>query len=79
MKYRERIAAYQRLREQPLWKLLASDRAPVLVGLLQGLLMEGDRRLTASVLHERLQNQRDAVNAYQVGVELRRTAQAYMG
>ena len=33
MKYRQRIAGYQRLREQPLWKLLASDRAPVLVGL----------------------------------------------
>ena len=32
MKYRDRIAAYQRLREQPLWKLLAADRAPVLVG-----------------------------------------------
>lgn len=78
MKYRERIAAYQRLREQPLWKLLASDRAPVLVGLLQGLLLEGDRRLGASVLAERLQNQLDALNADQLDVELPRTAQAYI-
>jgi hypothetical protein len=77
MKYRETIASYQRLREQPLWKLLASDRAPVLIGLLQGLLMESDRRLGASVLHERLQNQLDALNADQLDVELPRTAQAY--
>ena len=78
MKYRERIAAYQRLREQPLWKLLASDRAPVLVGLLQGLLLEGERRLPAAVLVERLQNQLDALNADQLDLELPRTAQAYI-
>jgi hypothetical protein len=78
MKYRDRIAAYQRLREQPLWKLLAADRAPVLVGLLQGLLMENDRRLGAAVLHERLQNQLDALNAEQLEMELPRTAQAYV-
>lgn len=78
MKYRERIAAYQRLRDQPLWKLLASDRAPVLVGLLQGLLLEGERRLGAPVLAERLQNQLDVLNADQLDVELPRNAQAYI-
>ena len=78
MKYRQRIAGYQRLREQPLWKLLASDRAPVLVGLLQGLLLEADRRLAGSILAERLQQQLDALNANELDVELPRTAQAYI-
>ncbi|MGV8961626.1 MAG: DUF3375 domain-containing protein [Stenotrophomonas sp.] len=78
MKYRDRIASYRRLREQPLWKLLASDHAPVLVGLLQGLLLEGERRLPGSVLSERLQQQLEALNADELSVELPRTAQAYI-
>ncbi len=78
MKYPLRIAGYQRLREQPLWKLLASDRAPVLIGLLQGLLLEADRRVPGSILAERLQQQLDALNADELDVELPRTAQAYI-
>ncbi|MBD9536190.1 DUF3375 domain-containing protein [Stenotrophomonas sp. STM01] len=78
MKYPKRIAGYQRLREQPLWKLLASDRAPVLIGLLQGLLLEADRRVPGSILAERLQQQLDALNAEELDVELPRTAQAYI-
>ena len=78
MKYPQRIAGYQRLREQPLWKLLASDRAPVLIGLLQGLLLEADRRVPGSILAERLQQQLDALNAEELEVELPRTAQAYI-
>ncbi|MGH8053529.1 MAG: DUF3375 domain-containing protein [Stenotrophomonas sp.] len=78
MKYPQRIAGYQRLREQPLWKLLASDRAPVLIGLLQGLLLEADRRVPGSILAERLQQQLDALNADELDVELPRTAQAYI-
>jgi len=34
MRYRERIAGYRQLRERPLWKLLAADHAPELIGLL---------------------------------------------
>ena len=78
MKYRQRIAGYQRLREQPLWKLLASDRAPVLVGLLQGLLLEADRRIPGSILAERLQQQLDTLNGEELEVELPRTAPAYI-
>lgn len=77
-KHRARIAGYQRLREQPLWKLLAADHAPELIGLLQTLLLEGERRLPASVLHERLQQRLDALNATQLSRELPRTAQAYV-
>ncbi|MFT4249302.1 MAG: DUF3375 domain-containing protein [Pseudomonas sp.] len=78
MKHRARIARYRNLREQPLWKLLAADHAPEVLGLLHGLLLEGERRLPAGVLHERLQRLLDELNAEQLSRELPRTAQAYV-
>jgi len=45
-----RIAGYHHLHDQPLWRLLAADHAPKLDGLLQTLLLHGDRRLPASIL-----------------------------
>ncbi|TXH64215.1 MAG: DUF3375 domain-containing protein [Thermomonas sp.] len=78
MKIRARIAGYRKLREQALWRLLAADHAPEVIGLLQTLLMEGDRRLPASILHERLQHQLDAINASELSRDLPRTAQAYV-
>ncbi|MDG2524103.1 DUF3375 domain-containing protein [Stenotrophomonas sp. HITSZ_GD] len=78
MKHRERIAAYRQLRERPLWKLLAADHAPELIGLLQGLLLDHERRLPSAVLHERLQRQLDALRADELSRELPRTAQAYV-
>lgn len=78
MKLQARIAGYHRLREQPLWRLLAADHAPELAGLLQTLLLDGERRLPASILHERLQHQLDAINASNLPRELPRTAQAYV-
>ncbi|WP_305806526.1 DUF3375 domain-containing protein [Stenotrophomonas sp. YIM B06876] len=78
MKYRPRVARYRHLREQPLWKLLAADHAPEVIGLLQSLLLEGERRLPAAVLHERLQQQLDDLNAGQLLHELPRPAQAYV-
>lgn len=78
MKHRERIAGYRQLRERPLWKLLAADHAPELIGLLQGLLLDQDRRLPSAVLHERLQRQLDALRADELSRELPRTAQAYV-
>jgi hypothetical protein len=73
-----RVAGYRRLREQPLWRLLAADHAPELVGLLQTVLLEGDRKLPGSVLLERLQQHLDAINASDLPRELPRTAQAYV-
>src|SRR5690606_35043030 len=78
MKHRERIAGYRQLRERPLWKLLAADHAPELIGLLQGLLLDQERRLPSAVLHERLQRQLDALRADELSRELPRTAQAYV-
>ncbi|HUA80461.1 MAG TPA: DUF3375 domain-containing protein [Dyella sp.] len=78
MKLQARIAGYRRLREQALWRLLAADHAPELIGLLQTLLQDSERRLPGSVLHERLQQHLDAVNASDLPRELPRTAQAYV-
>ncbi len=78
MKHRERITRYRHLREQPQWKLLAADHAPEIIGLLQGLLMDGDRTLPASVLNERLQRALDQLNGDELSRELPRTAQAYV-
>src|SRR5579884_3769067 len=48
------IAAYRHLRESPVWRLLASRHAPVIIGLLQTHLLEADRRLPASVFQQRV-------------------------
>lgn len=78
MKLQARIATYRRLREEALWRLLAADHAPEITGLLQTLLMDGERTLSASVLFERLQHHLDAINASDLPRELPRTAQAYV-
>ncbi|GLQ95228.1 DUF3375 domain-containing protein [Dyella acidisoli] len=77
MKLQARIATYRRLREEALWRLLAADHAPEIIGLLQTLLMDGERTLSASILFERLQQHLDAINASDLPHELPRTAQAY--
>lgn len=78
MKHRARIARYRALREQPLWKLLAADQSPEVIGLLQTLLLDSERGLPAAVLHERLQRMLDDLNVDQLSRELPRTAQAYV-
>ncbi|MGA3257412.1 MAG: DUF3375 family protein, partial [Bryobacteraceae bacterium] len=70
------IATYRRLREQSLWRLLASANGPAVIGLLQTHLFEGDRRLPASILYERLD--RDLEDLRAQGVDLPQTAQAYV-
>lgn len=76
MKTRSRIATWQRLRQQPTWKLLAADNAPLICALLQSLLLDDERQLPASLLHERLARELDELRAY--GHVLPRTAQAYV-
>ena len=44
------IATYQRLREQPLWRLLAAHHGPIIVGILQTHLDETVRSVPASIL-----------------------------
>jgi Protein of unknown function (DUF3375) len=70
------IATFRRLREQSLWRLLASANGPAVMGLLQTHLFEGDRRLPASIFYERLN--RDLQDLLAQGEDLPRTAQAYV-
>jgi hypothetical protein len=79
MKVPSRIAAYRRLREQAVWRLLAADHAPEVIALLQTVLEGGAPQLPASLLHERLQYALDALNnTADLPHELPRTAQAYV-
>ncbi len=76
MKTYTRVSTYRRLRGEPLWRLLAADHAPVALGLLQTLLLDGERMLPASILHERLARELDELRGR--GVDMPRTAQAYV-
>jgi len=66
------IATYRRLREQSLWRLLASANGPAVIGLLQTHLFEGDRRLPASILYERLDRDLEDLRAQGVDLPQRR-------
>jgi hypothetical protein len=54
MRADKNIAAYRRMRNQPLWRLLASGNGPTVIGLLQSHLYEKERCLPASILFGRL-------------------------
>lgn len=68
--------ALRALREQPLWRLLAADKAPLVVALLQGVFPDGARALPGSVLHERLA--RDIEQLRAAGESLPQAAPAYV-
>ncbi|MFZ4287721.1 DUF3375 domain-containing protein [Variovorax sp. HJSM1_2] len=76
MKALRGAAALRNLREQPLWRLLAANKGPVVIALLQSLFVESEQTLPSSVLHERLTRDIEALRA--VGEELPQTPQAYV-
>ncbi len=76
MKALRGAAALRNLREQPLWRLLAAIKAPVVLALLQSSFSDGDKALPSSVLHERLA--RDIVQLQGAGEEMPQTPQAYV-
>jgi hypothetical protein len=76
MKAEQDIAIYRRMRTQPLWRLLASDNGPTVIGLLQSHLYERERSLPASILFERLT--RDLEELRTRGDDFPQTAQAYV-
>lgn len=69
-------AALRNLRDRPLWRLLAAQKAPTVLALLQTLLLEGDKVLASSVLRERLTRELEQLRAR--GEELPQTAQGYI-
>lgn len=76
MKALRATAALRGLREQPLWKLLAALKAPVVIALLQALYLDGTKALPSSVLHERLGRDIDQLRG--TGEELPLAPQGYV-
>ncbi len=70
------LAALRLLREQPLWQLLAAQKAPAVATMLRALLVEGEKVLTGSVLHERLTRELELLRA--AGEDLPQSAAAYV-
>jgi hypothetical protein len=64
------------MRSEPLWRLLASANAPVVIGLLQSHLYENERSLPASILHERIGRDLEMLRIQ--GDDLPQTAQGYI-
>jgi hypothetical protein len=76
MKTLRAAAALRDLREQPLWRLLAAIKAPLVIALLQGLFSDGVKALPSSVLHERLGRDIDQLRA--TGEDMPQAPQAYV-
>ncbi|MDR2626039.1 MAG: DUF3375 domain-containing protein [Zoogloeaceae bacterium] len=76
MKADKAIATYRRMRVQPLWRLLAADNGPVIIGLLQSHLYENERSLPASIFHERIGRSLEDLRAQ--GEDFSQTAQIYV-
>lgn len=76
MKADKTIAIYRRMRTQPLWRLLAANNAPTVIGLLQTHLYETERRLPASIFIERIARDLEELRAQ--GEDFPQTAQAYV-
>lgn len=69
-------ALYRRMRALPLWRLLASTNGPAVLALLQTHLYEGERRLPASIFHDRIE--RELEHWRSLGEEWPQTAQLYV-
>ncbi|WP_320151617.1 DUF3375 domain-containing protein [uncultured Tolumonas sp.] len=76
MKADKAIAMYQRMRAQPLWRLLASNTGPIAIGLLQSHLYENERSLPASIFHERIARDLEELRAH--GEDFPQSAQSYI-
>jgi hypothetical protein len=76
MRYSRSVAALRALRDQPLWRLIAADKAPQIMGLLQNLLLDAEQALGASVLSERLGHALAELRAE--GEDLPQSAPAYI-
>lgn len=70
------VAGLRELRGQPLWRLLAADKAVLSIALLQHVLLTTDKVLPSSILYERLGRAIDELRA--AGEDLPQTAQAYV-
>jgi hypothetical protein len=67
------IGSFRRLRAQPTWGLLASDNGPIVIALLHAHLLEGERCLPASILHDRIGRDLEELRAQGIDLCLFRT------
>ena len=72
----QQVAINKRLRNETAWKLLATANAPVTLALLAIHLLEKERRLPSSILHERINRELEQLRAQ--GEDLPQTAQNYI-
>lgn len=70
------LATNRRLRQQPLWRLLAAPSGPVALALLQTHLYDNVRSLPASIFHERIARELERLRG--LGEDWPQTAQAYV-
>ncbi|MCL2558378.1 MAG: DUF3375 domain-containing protein [Treponema sp.] len=70
------VATYRRMREQPLWRLLAAGNGPAVIGILQSSLYENERSLPASIMRERIARELEALRSQ--GEDLPQSAQVYI-
>lgn len=70
------VAALRAFRAQSLWRLLAADKAPAILALLQTLLLDNEKVLSTSVLKERLTREIEQLRASDE--QLPQSAQAYI-
>ena len=76
MKADKYIAACRALREQPVWRLLASRNGPSVIGLFQAHLFESENRLPASVFLERIDRDLEELRAR--GEDFSQSARTYI-
>lgn len=76
MKVLRAAASLKTLREQPLWRLLAANKAPVVVALLQWLYEDNAKPLPGSVLMDRLSRELEDLRVS--GEDMPQPAQAYV-
>ncbi len=76
MKADKALATNRRLRQQPLWRLLAATSGPQALALMQIHLYDSERSLPASIFHERIARELEQLRA--LGEDWPQTAQAYV-
>lgn len=63
MKALQQVTTNQHLRTETAWRLLAADNAPITLGLLAAHLLDKERRLPSSILHERIARELELLQA----------------
>ncbi len=72
----QKAGFFTKCREQISWRLLAADKAPMILAILQKVLFTEDRKLYSSLFHERVKHELDQLRMN--GWAMPQTAQIYI-